>query len=564
MKKLAIIFALLAWALPAQAQVYYRSSPTFTGVASPALVLYISQYDEFNVLLTANAPIQFSVPVISGTMYFRVNTCQNATGGYTPTFSATSYSGTAPAIVNRVGSAVTTLTANACDTEEWTYRQKTNQLVLESISYNTGVQGSGINSAPAGDVTWYATTGKVVSGNTHITTDSTGDTLFGGKVTVNNGQGTPGGADIEVGQDSNNDSLITLDTGGAGTNVGWGLQATEEGGGHFAEFELVSKLWEPFFCWGAGAGTFYNGTCGFQQPSTKQPLHLIRSTDVSPSGDMIDVETNGVGSELWSVDAVGAEHFFGSSSGNITLQPQAAAGTYNFNLPTTAGTSGQPLLSGGGGSSPMTFGTLGAGAGGSGLSNPTVHDLFIAEGSSNFNLLNLGADTFLQGVASADPQAGSLPNCANDGAHALVYSTSTHSLSCASISVNGQAIFTHALTGATPTAVVNSTSVPATDVENYTLGANCTSFTLPGSTGVADGEVLHIKVVQPSGSHSYTFPATLTGGSGTQVAFMATGGCASMPTMPTSTGHTLLLDVVYNANTPTPTYDIVSCPTDGP
>jgi len=124
-------------------------------------------------------------------------------------------------------------------------------------------------------------------------------------------------------------------------------------------------------------------------------------------------------------------------------------------------------------------------------------------------------------------------------------------------------IVPHTLTGATPTAVVSSTSVPATDVENYTLGANCTSFTLPGSTGVADGEVLHIKVVQPSGSHSYTFPTTLTGGSGTQVVFMATGGCASMPTMPTGTGHTLLLDVVYNANTPTPTYDIVSCPTDG-
>lgn len=47
----------------------------------------------------------------------------------------------------------------------------------------------------------------------------------------------------------------------------------------------------------------------------------------------------------------------GSSSGNITIQPQAAAGTYNFNLPITAGTSGQLLLSGGGGASPMTFST---------------------------------------------------------------------------------------------------------------------------------------------------------------------------------------------------------------
>lgn len=45
----------------------------------------------------------------------------------------------------------------------------------------------------------------------------------------------------------------------------------------------------------------------------------------------------------------------GSTSGAITIQPQAAAGTYNFNLPTTAGTSGQLLTSGAGGSSPMLW-----------------------------------------------------------------------------------------------------------------------------------------------------------------------------------------------------------------
>lgn len=47
----------------------------------------------------------------------------------------------------------------------------------------------------------------------------------------------------------------------------------------------------------------------------------------------------------------------GSSSGAISVLPQAAAGTYNFNLPTSAGTSGGPLLSGGGGSNPQTYGT---------------------------------------------------------------------------------------------------------------------------------------------------------------------------------------------------------------
>lgn len=50
----------------------------------------------------------------------------------------------------------------------------------------------------------------------------------------------------------------------------------------------------------------------------------------------------------------------GSSTGAISVRPQAAAGTYNFNMPTTAGTSGYLLTSAGGGSSPMTWTAPGA------------------------------------------------------------------------------------------------------------------------------------------------------------------------------------------------------------
>lgn len=45
----------------------------------------------------------------------------------------------------------------------------------------------------------------------------------------------------------------------------------------------------------------------------------------------------------------------GSTSGTVSILSQAAAGTYNFNLPTTAGSSRQVLVSGGGGSAPMTW-----------------------------------------------------------------------------------------------------------------------------------------------------------------------------------------------------------------
>ena len=54
----------------------------------------------------------------------------------------------------------------------------------------------------------------------------------------------------------------------------------------------------------------------------------------------------------------------GSSSGAISILPQTASGTYNFNLPTTAGTAGQCLVSQGGGASPMTWGACSGGGGG--------------------------------------------------------------------------------------------------------------------------------------------------------------------------------------------------------
>jgi hypothetical protein len=72
----------------------------------------------------------------------------------------------------------------------------------------------------------------------------------------------------------------------------------------------------------------------------------------------------------------------GATSGTITIQPQAAAGTYNFNLPTGAGTSGQPLLSGGGSGTAMTFGTLGVGAGGTGSTTTFTQGSVVFSGAS--------------------------------------------------------------------------------------------------------------------------------------------------------------------------------------
>lgn len=51
----------------------------------------------------------------------------------------------------------------------------------------------------------------------------------------------------------------------------------------------------------------------------------------------------------------GQFRLLGLTSGLVTIKPQDAAGTYNFNLPTTAGTAGANLTSGGGAAAAMTW-----------------------------------------------------------------------------------------------------------------------------------------------------------------------------------------------------------------
>jgi hypothetical protein len=110
---------------------------------------------------------------------------------------------------------------------------------------------------------------------------------------------------------------------------------------------------------GGGGGTVSSGTAG--------QMGYYASTGTTIAGNANATISSGALTLGVAGSVVGNLKLTGNTSGTITVQPQATAGTYNFNLPTTAGTSGQPLLSAGGSTSPMTFGTLSVGAGGTGL-----------------------------------------------------------------------------------------------------------------------------------------------------------------------------------------------------
>lgn len=95
----------------------------------------------------------------------------------------------------------------------------------------------------------------------------------------------------------------------------------------------------------------------------------------------------------------GALALHGLTSGAVTLGVQAVAGAYNFNYPSGAGSSGQPLLSGGGGATAQSYGTLGPAAGGTGVTNNAASTLTI---SGNF-----GTTLTIAGVTNATLPSGS-------------------------------------------------------------------------------------------------------------------------------------------------------------
>ena len=118
------------------------------------------------------------------------------------------------------------------------------------------------------------------------------------------------------------------------------------------------------------------------------------------------------------------------------------------------------------------------------------------------------------------------------------------------------------MAGATPTLTVLSGGDTDAETQTETLGASTTeTLFASGATAPVNGKVFHQIITQPSGGHSYTF--ALSAGSGVNLVYPTSGGCGSLPSMPTGTGHSLLLDMLYNTLPSTPEIDVLSCQQTG-
>jgi hypothetical protein len=101
----------------------------------------------------------------------------------------------------------------------------------------------------------------------------------------------------------------------------------------------------------------------------------------------------------------------GVSGQGVTVQNNATTSAYNFNLPSSAGSSGNPLCSGGGSSAPMTWCTVTVANGGTGQVTLTNHGVLVGAGTSGISQLSAAAlGTILQGNgASSDPSFTATP-----------------------------------------------------------------------------------------------------------------------------------------------------------
>lgn len=213
---------------------------------------------------------------------------------------------------------------------------------------------------------------------------------------------------------------------------------------------------------GGGTGTVNSGTLGQMAYYAGTGTAVSGSADATLSAGALTLGVAG--------SAAGSLVISGSTSGAVSIKPQAAAGTYNFNLPIGAGSAGDPLLSGGGGTSPMTFGSLSGNTSIFATTNGVLTSGDCIKVDASGNLVDSGAAC---GTGAAIVFADSVVNTAGtvtlvndtatpgsskyygtDGASALGYHAFPASTIAQVNSVSGSA--------ASPTAVSAAGGIPAT------------------------------------------------------------------------------------------------------
>jgi hypothetical protein len=207
--------------------------------------------------------------------------------------------------------------------------------------YLTNVTSDGGNSVDGGQLIGARCMGVVDAGTSCIVIDNTTYPLVNWVIADNNTQGiTTAGKPIKI--------IGALDPTTVVRDNTWSLAST------------------PIFIGGPAFGV---QAITLTSDAGNAYVAASAASGVGTDNSTLKISANGSGGVIQNIvnsapifTAAANQVFFakpislsGSSSGTIVIAPQAAAGTYNFNLPTTAGTSSYLLTSAGGGASPMTW-----------------------------------------------------------------------------------------------------------------------------------------------------------------------------------------------------------------
>ncbi len=146
----------------------------------------------------------------------------------------------------------------------------------------------------------------------------------------------------------------------------------------------------------------------------------------------------------------------GSGTGTVTIQNPSTTAAYNFNLPTSAGSLGQALLSGGGGSTAMSFGTLGTAAGGTNCSSAsgTCLDNITAFSSTGF-IQRTGGGTYA--FSTVVPVSGGGTNLASGTSGGILGYTAAGTIASSAL-LTQFGVLVGGGSGATPTAITPGTA----------------------------------------------------------------------------------------------------------
>ena len=146
----------------------------------------------------------------------------------------------------------------------------------------------------------------------------------------------------------------------------------------------------------------------------------------------------------------------GSGTGTVTIQNPSTTASYNFNLPTASGSLGQPMLSGGGGSTAMSFGTLGIAGGGTNCSaaSGTCLDNITAFGSTGF-INRTGGGTYA--FSTVIPVSGGGTNLASGTSGGILGYTAAGTIASSAL-LTQFGVLVGSGAGATPTAITPGTA----------------------------------------------------------------------------------------------------------